>query len=186
MLGRSMSLPEDAQYDVELGPLFAVGAIILAYGLLRRKAAFSRCRGWSNLARSTFRVRSHREEASQQCPEGADQGSRTARWAAILVVRQAELSSIASGRQHRLSIPSVPRVDRRGSTFVRECLRNPAAHSRRPTSAYSDSTGLAHRRTKPWARGPRGRVRAALVGASDVVESGSSRPLRRSRRGGGR
>jgi hypothetical protein len=37
MLGRSVSLPEDAQYDVELGPLFAVGVIILAYGLLRRK-----------------------------------------------------------------------------------------------------------------------------------------------------
>ena len=37
MLGRSVSLPEDAQYDVELGPLFAVGVIVLAYGLLRRK-----------------------------------------------------------------------------------------------------------------------------------------------------
>lgn len=36
MLGRSMSLPEDAQYDVELGPLFAVGVIVLAYGVLRR------------------------------------------------------------------------------------------------------------------------------------------------------
>lgn len=37
MLGRSVSVPEDAQYDVELGPLFAAGVIILAYGLLRRK-----------------------------------------------------------------------------------------------------------------------------------------------------
>jgi hypothetical protein len=33
----NMSLPEDAGYDVELGPFFALGVIVLAYGLLRRK-----------------------------------------------------------------------------------------------------------------------------------------------------
>ena len=32
-----MSVPEETQYDVELGPLFAAGVIVLAYGLLRRK-----------------------------------------------------------------------------------------------------------------------------------------------------
>ena len=32
-----MSFPEHAEYDVELGPLFASGVIALAYGLLRRK-----------------------------------------------------------------------------------------------------------------------------------------------------
>ena len=33
----SVSVPEDTQYDVELGPLFATGVIALAYGLFRRK-----------------------------------------------------------------------------------------------------------------------------------------------------
>lgn len=32
-----MSFPEHAEYDVELGPLFAAGVVALAYGLLRRK-----------------------------------------------------------------------------------------------------------------------------------------------------
>lgn len=32
-----MSVPEDTQHDIELGPLFAAGVIALAYGLLRRK-----------------------------------------------------------------------------------------------------------------------------------------------------
>lgn len=31
-----MSVPEDTQYDVELGPLFAAGVIALACGLVRR------------------------------------------------------------------------------------------------------------------------------------------------------
>ena len=33
-----MSIPEeDTEYDVELGPLFALGVIALVYGLLRRR-----------------------------------------------------------------------------------------------------------------------------------------------------
>jgi hypothetical protein len=32
-----MSLPEREEYDVELGPLFTAGVLLLAYGFLRRR-----------------------------------------------------------------------------------------------------------------------------------------------------
>jgi hypothetical protein len=37
MLGPSVTEPEHGNYDVELGPFFTAGALVLAYGLLRRK-----------------------------------------------------------------------------------------------------------------------------------------------------
>jgi hypothetical protein len=32
-----VSVPEPEKYDVELGPLFAAGALLVVYGLFRRK-----------------------------------------------------------------------------------------------------------------------------------------------------
>jgi hypothetical protein len=37
MLGRPVTDPEPENYDVELGPFFTAGVIVLAYGLVRRK-----------------------------------------------------------------------------------------------------------------------------------------------------
>jgi hypothetical protein len=37
MLGPSVTEPEQEKYDVELGPFFTAGVLVLAYGLLRRK-----------------------------------------------------------------------------------------------------------------------------------------------------
>jgi hypothetical protein len=37
MLGPSVTEREPENYDVELGPFFTVGVLVLAYGLLRRK-----------------------------------------------------------------------------------------------------------------------------------------------------
>ena len=37
MLGRSVSVAEQDNYDVELGPFFTAGVLFLAYGLLRRR-----------------------------------------------------------------------------------------------------------------------------------------------------
>jgi hypothetical protein len=37
MLGPSVTEPEHENYDVELGPFFTAGVLVLAYGLLRRK-----------------------------------------------------------------------------------------------------------------------------------------------------
>jgi len=37
MLGRSVTEAEQENYDVELGPFFTAGVLLLAYGLLRRR-----------------------------------------------------------------------------------------------------------------------------------------------------
>jgi hypothetical protein len=37
MLERSVTEAEQETYDVELGPFFTAGALVLAYGLLRRR-----------------------------------------------------------------------------------------------------------------------------------------------------
>jgi hypothetical protein len=37
MLGASVTQPEHENYDVELGPFFTAGVVMLAYGLLRRR-----------------------------------------------------------------------------------------------------------------------------------------------------
>ena len=37
MLGRPVTDPEPENYDVELGPFFTAGVLVLAYGLLRRR-----------------------------------------------------------------------------------------------------------------------------------------------------
>jgi hypothetical protein len=37
MLGRSVTEAEQETYDVELGPFFTAGVLLLAYGLLRRR-----------------------------------------------------------------------------------------------------------------------------------------------------
>ena len=37
MLGESVSNLEDDSYDVELGPFFTAGILVLAYGLVRRR-----------------------------------------------------------------------------------------------------------------------------------------------------
>jgi len=37
MLGRSVTEPEHENYDVELGPFFTAGVLLVAYGLIRRR-----------------------------------------------------------------------------------------------------------------------------------------------------
>jgi hypothetical protein len=37
MLGRPVTDPEPENYEVELGPFFTAGVIVLAYGLVRRR-----------------------------------------------------------------------------------------------------------------------------------------------------
>ncbi len=163
-----MSLPEDAQYDVELGPLFAVGAIVLAYGLLRRKplsVAVGIGAIWLDQRSEFGRTVKRRANSALKAqikaharPDGSDPRRKTG---GTVIDRLGPTTSALD--------PSVPRSIGR-ETFVRESLRNPSALAQAYLGLLEDSKGLAHRRTKPWARGPRGtRARSALVGASDVV-----------------
>ena len=77
MIGRPVTESEPESYDVELGPFFTAGVIVLAYGLLRRKKLADRNRARRDLDRPAHRVRPRPETAHQERHEGEDQGARS-------------------------------------------------------------------------------------------------------------